>query len=80
MTTTTHSDAVDYSIDCPLFCGGESTLTIVDYDHPVTVRPCASCTAQGGTSWEVTVGQSEHYMRPVTTTVRRHVDGLVTFR
>ena len=80
MATTTSSSASIYTIDCPLFCGGESTLAIDGYDKPVVVNVCASCAAQGGTSWEVTVGQAEHYMRPVVTTTVRHADGLVTFR
>lgn len=80
MATTTSSSASIYEIDCPLFCGGESTLVIDGYDKPVVVNVCGACAAQGGTSWEVTVGQAEHYMRPVFTTTVRHADGLVTFR
>lgn len=79
-TTTTTSDVIEYVIDCPLFCGAESVLTMVDYDHPAVVHPCPGCTAQGGTAWEVTVGQAEHYMRPTVTTTVRHADGLVAFR
>ena len=70
----------EYTIDCPLLCGGESTLTIRGYEKPATVHVCESCKAQGGRDWKVTFGQAEHYMRPATTTVWQHRDGLVTFR
>ena len=79
MATSSTSDLSVYTIDCPLLCGGESTLTIGGYDDPVTVSPCPACTAKGGTPWTVTVGQAEGYMRPVATTTWQHRDGLVTF-
>ena len=80
MTATISSSASIYMIDCPLFCGGESSLVIDGYDKPVIVSPCAACAAQGGTAWEVTVSQAEHYMRPAVNTVLQHRDGLVAFR
>ncbi len=83
MTTTTSSASdlmvSDYDIDCPLLCGGASTLTIRGWGKPVTVRPCAGCQAKGGTSWTCTFTQADAYMRPVVTTTWQHQDGLVTF-
>lgn len=79
-TTTISSDLAEYGIACPLFCGGQSTLTMGGYDDPVTVHPCDSCKAQGGTSWEVTVGQAEHYLPVREAVAYRHADGLVTLR
>ena len=75
----TKSDSSEYTINCPLLCGGESTLTIRGYERPGTVRPCACCKAQGGRDFTVALTQAEHYMRPVVTTTWQHKDGLVTF-
>ena len=69
----------EYTIDCPLLCGGESELVIRGYEKPVTVKPCPSCVAKGGRAWKVTFGQAVHYMRPAVTTTWQHRDGLVTF-
>jgi len=85
MTTTISSasisdDVSEYDIDCPLLCGKQSVLVIRGWGKPVTVHPCAGCSAQGGTSFDVTFTQAEHYMRPAVTTTWQHVNGLVTFR
>ena len=78
MAANTYSS--EYTIDCPLFCGGESTIVLHGYDAPAEVSVCAKCAAQGGTGWTCTLGQADHYMRPVVTTTWQHADGLVTFR
>lgn len=69
----------EYTIDCPLLCGGESTLIIRGWGKPVTVRPCAGCAAQGGTAFDVRFTEAEHFMRPVRVSTFQHRDGLVTF-
>lgn len=68
-----------YGIDCPLLCGGESTLTIRGWGKPVTVRPCASCAAKGGRAFNVRFTEAEHFMRPAKVTAWQHRGGLVTF-
>jgi hypothetical protein len=76
--TTSYSS--EYTIDCPLLCGGESELIIRGWGKPVTVKPCADCVAKGGRAWTCTFTQADGYMRPVVSTTWQHKDGLVSFR
>lgn len=69
----------EYTIDCPLLCGGDSELIIRGWGKPVTVKPCADCVAKGGRAWTCSFTQAEGYMRPVVVTTWQHKDGLVTF-